>query len=1107
MKKWFFILFFFGLLCLPNTIFGFTLSVTPTHETCAGNGSLTFTPSNTDPSGSITYLVYLLPNTTTPFASLNTTVLSSLAAGTYRVIATETVGATATTQQVDVTINNNIVPLTYTVQSLNQACSSTSSITITITTGVAVSYEIFNGPVTFPLQASNTFSGLPNGDYSIRVFDACGNGIVRTFTVTLNPVGLTIGPPVFSSTTPPSCVATVVTNTITSAAGTVIGYPLSIQYTVNPPGGGAPIITNSNFASGNATSQPLSTTIPSYGDLSYDYSIVITDACGTSFPAFFTINPDITLTATVLPINCNLNYFSLETTNFTPPYTLNFTSFPATFNPAAYNAVYPGPYNSPAVTFGSSTNPAPIGIYIVTITDACGKTRSTTFPISDLPPNPVGTATNNGCLTNSGTIVLSIPNYEMASVIITSAPPSYPFPLPHDVTTSIDVNHILTLNPVPLGNYTFLITEDCGNVIPPYFLTVPIYVDQGLVSQLRPGCELNRGSIRVSSVNGRLTSITITSAPSGFVTPFNGNLNIAAADGAFYMNGLDSGSYTFSCTDECNFTNTITVNVIGYAITTNSVSLQGNCGSFNVPLAFVSNGNANETFWLQKLINVTANTWGHPNYPDVGTAIYTNGTVPNSTNSFQLINNNPNLNNYYNGTFRVVRNFYSYNNGSELNASTVGSIDRSCFEPLDPLPPFNESLQILGVNKMPCSNTGSLDVIVDAIGTPPLHYTLIDQNGLPFFLDNGNSNIFSNLPTASYIVRVEDSCGNSKIFPFNVANLLSLVTITQPLPILQCQTSITGLEVFDLTTQSGTILGPQSPTDYTLTYHTSLTDAQSGSGAITNLTSFNPTSNPQTIYARLIFNQLPTCYETTTFDLIVGQIPRINLNPDHLNCSAAPVTLNASSGNPLSTTYLWSDGTTDPIKIVTAIGTTNLTVVATNDYGAAGFCSNPPYAVTVIISQPPQIDRIETTDWTDEENTITIFSTDSSAFTYSIDGSFFQDENTFTNLASGLYTVTIKDKAGCGTIVKEVWLLNYPKYFTPNGDGINETWYIKNQHFEPDFTVYVYDRYGKLMKNFKSNTIGWDGNYNGSQNIATDYWFVVYRQDGRVHKGHFALKR
>ena len=968
---------------------------------------------------------------------------------------------------------------------------------------MAVSYEIFFGPITFPPQASNTFTGLPVGVYKIRVFDACGSGVVSTFTVTLNLAGLTIGATVLTNTAPPSCNFTVATNTITAATGTVIGYPLSIQYTVNPPGGGPPIISNTNLNNGNQTSQSISTTIPSYINQTYNYTMSITDACGTNYSNNFTVNQNIVLASNIIPINCNLNYFNLTVTNFTPPFNINFTSFPAGFNPATFNPNYPGPFNSSQVTFGSSTNPAPLGLYNITVTDACGRIGTRTLNILNLPPSPSITATNNGCLTNSGQIIAFIPNYQIVTAIVTSAPTNYPFTLPHNVTSFVDASFVLTLNPVPLGDYTIVLTNECGDIIPPVNVTVPIYVNQGLSKELKPGCELNKGSIGVSSLNGKLTSLTITAAPPGFAfsIPYNGNSNLTSS-GIFYMNGLEPGNYTFSGVDECNFTNTISVNVIGYSITSNSFSLQQNCGSFNIPLNFVSNGTIGESFWLQKLVNPATNRWGNP----ITNVIYVDGTVPNSVNSFQLLNNTNNLNISFNGTFRIVRNFYSFNNGSELNSSAVSSIDKSCIEYLSPTISFNESLEIISANRIACSTNGSLDVIITAVGAQPLQYTLIQKDGLPFFFDNGNNNIFANLAPGIYILQVEDSCGNIANRQFDVSNLVSIVTINQPNDILDCQSIITGNETFNISSVSSSILGSQSTTAFTLTYYTSLITAQNGTNPILNLTNFNPTSNPQTIYARLIFNQLPNCYETTSFQLIVGQIPRLNLNPNYLNCSTAPVIINASSGNLPTTTYVWSDGTIGPIVSVSQIGITELNVIATNSYGVGQACSKIQ-DITVTISKLPEVDRIETTDWTDTENTITLITTDNSAFDYSIDGINFQEENIFTNLTSGLYTVTVRDKLGCGSIQKEVWLLNYPKFFTPNGDGINETWYIKNQQLEPDFKVYIYDRYGKLIDNFKSNSLGWNGNYNGSQNVATDYWFVVYRQDGRVHKGHFTLKR
>ena len=1104
MKKVGLIYLLFGTLLIPNLFFGFTFTVTPTDESCSGNGTLTFNPSNVDPNGSITYIVYKLPDLTTPLTTLANTFLGGLNAGNYRVIATETVGATATTQQVDVVINNNIVPLAFTVESVNQVCSSTSNIIVITTSGIGVFYEIFDGPVLFPLQAANTFTGLPVGTYKIRVFDNCGNGLVSTFTVTLNTIGLNISPPAYSNTSPQSCVAINVQNTITPATGTVIGYPLDIVYTVNPPNGGAPIVSNVQLNDGNLLSQPLSTVITLYNNQVFNYSITITDACGSVFTNNFIVDFRITLSASTIPIVCGDYFLKLNTTNFTPPYSLNFTNSPAGFVPSAFNANYPGPYNQSETYFGSVINPMPIGDYEVTITDFCGRTLTLIFTIVRIPPIPSGTGSNNGCLTNNGQLFISIPDYQITSAIITQAPSNYPFTTPHDVSAAL-INGTLNLNPLPLGNYTFLLTDECNDIIPPYEVNVPDYVDKGLSFSVRPGCDSNNGAVSVSSLNGKLTSITITQAPVGFTTPFNGNLNIAP-NGIFYMNNFLPGDYTFSCVDECNFSNTITVSIPSYTNTA-SFSLQANCGSFNIPLNYESNGTISRSFWLQKLIS--PNVWGDP---QTG-VIYIEGSVPNDTNSYPLQNNTTNLNLSFNGIFRIITSFNSFNNGSEINAGTVANFNKSCIEKLQPELTFNESFEILTENRMPCSLNGSLDVIISAIGPLPLHYKITEKDGLPFIIDNGTSNVFVNLPIGNYKYVVEDNCGNIHQDTFNVLDLLSLVNILNPLgtDILNCQDVITGNETFDLTSLNSTILGPQSPTDYTVTFFTSLNNAQTNSNPIASPTNFNPTTNPQTIVARVIFNQLPLCYQTTTFDVIVGQNPSLLLNSNYVDCSTSPITLDASAGNLDTTTYIWSDGTNDTTGYsitISDFGVTNLTVTATNTYGIYNkSCSSPPKAITVTISQLPEIDRFETVDWTENQNSIIVFTTNNGAFEYSIDDINYQDSPTFSNLMPGLYTVYVKDKQNCGMDKKEVWLLYYSKFFTPNNDGYNDTWFIKNSQFEPNFMVEIFDRYGKFITNFYSSFAGWDGNYNGNQMPSSDYWFVIHREDGRTHKGHFALKR
>ena len=90
-------------------------------------------------------------------------------------------------------------------------------------------------------------------------------------------------------------------------------------------------------------------------------------------------------------------------------------------------------------------------------------------------------------------------------------------------------------------------------------------------------------------------------------------------------------------------------------------------------------------------------------------------------------------------------------------------------------------------------------------------------------------------------------------------------------------------------------------------------------------------------------------------------------------------------------------------------------------------------------------------------------------------------------------------------------IINYPKFFTPNGDGFNETWNIKHLlSTNPNAPISIYDRYGKLITIITPSTQGWNGLYNNYTLPATDYWFTVdYSEKGKekTFKSHFSLKR
>ena len=136
-------------------------------------------------------------------------------------------------------------------------------------------------------------------------------------------------------------------------------------------------------------------------------------------------------------------------------------------------------------------------------------------------------------------------------------------------------------------------------------------------------------------------------------------------------------------------------------------------------------------------------------------------------------------------------------------------------------------------------------------------------------------------------------------------------------------------------------------------------------------------------------------------------------------------------------------------------------------------------------------------------------------YEYAINGGQFQDDPVFNNVPPGVNTVIINDKNGCGTTEPiEFLVVGYPKFFTPNADGIHDRWNVYGISTLIDPVVFIFDRYGKLLKQIDETTIGWDGTFNGRPMPSSDYWFRMdYSRDedgiivARSVRTHFTLKR
>lgn len=349
-------------------------------------------------------------------------------------------------------------------------------------------------------------------------------------------------------------------------------------------------------------------------------------------------------------------------------------------------------------------------------------------------------------------------------------------------------------------------------------------------------------------------------------------------------------------------------------------------------------------------------------------------------------------------------------------------------------------------------------------------------------------------------VRIENvnntSCYDTKSFQIGV-NYLPIANQPEDISICDDETN-DGIEVFDLNSQNSMILNGQLASEHNITFHLSQDEAELGENAI--VTNFENTTNPQTIYVRLENVNNPDCFSITTFNLIVNEQPVLTMDDLWSICEGDSIIVEADTGY---VQYLWSTGETTSSIVVTTAG--DYWVTATNTYDTL-VCETTKN-ITVTNSNIATITAIIAEDWSQNNNSIVVEVEGDGDYEYSIEGYNYQDSNVFTNLDVGDYTVYVNDKKGCGVANKDVYLMYYPNFFTPNGDTINDTWQIINSEKEPKNIIHIFDRYGKLLKQISPQSEGWDGTYNGQLMPTNDYWFVLYRENGKIYRGHFTLKR
>ena len=350
--------------------------------------------------------------------------------------------------------------------------------------------------------------------------------------------------------------------------------------------------------------------------------------------------------------------------------------------------------------------------------------------------------------------------------------------------------------------------------------------------------------------------------------------------------------------------------------------------------------------------------------------------------------------------------------------------------------------------------------------------------------ENSNNYDTPNIITSHYYrVKVAQDVANlNNVFCSTISEIFSVIVKPKPLaPLSNGDKSI--CENDPISALSVTTLGSESVNWYSA--------ATGGSLLQSNSVAFTPT-NAGIFYAESY--TLNTCVSTnrTAVQLTLNPIPAIIQNETAILCETKSVLLDAGINN---VTYNWSTTETSKSISVSNPGTYTVSVTSTNG------CTN---LKTIVVTENliPII-----TDVVINERQVTIITSFSGDFEYSLDGINYQNYNVFENTIGGVKKAYVREKNNCGKAIFNFTLIVFPKFFTPNGDTFNDYFSMEGFQSITNTTISIFDRYGKLITYLNPKNPFWDGTLHGNPIPASDYWYNAILQDGTELKGHFALIR
>lgn len=376
--------------------------------------------------------------------------------------------------------------------------------------------------------------------------------------------------------------------------------------------------------------------------------------------------------------------------------------------------------------------------------------------------------------------------------------------------------------------------------------------------------------------------------------------------------------------------------------------------------------------------------------------------------------------------------------------------------------------------------------------------TLSDaQNNRNVIVDPANYEVF---PLPDFIfVKVENIPGCNDIAKINLK-------AGTPLPLIQkgpflleiCDTNNDQKEIVNLT-QFENQMYPGA----TFEYYTSMSALAKTPSDISSPVAFNIMASSQTVLVKV--SRAGFCPVLAQINVRLNRTPQFKL-PTYYFCPYNNGSVNiapAFSGEDLRT-FEWKnpDGqvlsTSRTLQNVKVAGVYTLTVTSANKCSFTTTFEVKNYEVPVI------------TQLIANGSNYTVIATGSKTILYSMDGQNWQSGNTFFNLPVGQTTFYVKFFGeDCIGLPKKGVILNVPNAFTPNEDGINDIWRVKDLDvFDGEkSSIQIFDRQQVLLHQEEGlDVLSWNGRWMGRPVPTGTYWYVLKLPDSRVFYGWIFLK-